>query len=43
MPGTLERPVALTAAELHAAARRSLDGPLARLGFRRIAKTSMAS
>ncbi len=43
MPGSLERPVALKAAELHAAARRSLDGPLARLGFRRGARTRMAS
>jgi hypothetical protein len=33
----------LTAAELHAAARSSLDGPLAGLGFRRVAKTRTAS
>jgi hypothetical protein len=39
----LGRPMALTAAELHAAARRSLDGPLAGLGFRRVAKTRTAS
>jgi hypothetical protein len=35
--------MALTAAELHAAARRSLDGPMTGLGFRRVAKTTTAS
>jgi hypothetical protein len=33
----------LTAAELHAAARGSLDSPLAGLGFRRVAKSRTAS
>ncbi len=35
--------MALTAADLHAAARSSLGSPLAGLGFRRVAKTRMAS
>jgi hypothetical protein len=35
--------MALTAGELHAAARSSLDRPLAGLGFRRVAKTRTAS
>ncbi len=37
------RSMTLTAAELHAAARGSLDSPLAGLGFRRVAKTRTAS
>ena len=35
--------MALTAAELHGAARKALDGPLAGLGFRRVPKASTAS
>jgi len=35
--------VTLTAGELHASARSRLDGPMAGLGFRRVAKTRTAS